>query len=91
MFHKGYEEDDEEDEEQGGERKDGNGNQRNGEGQGFNEKWNWVYLVDCVSETCRCSWDEVFNKNIYEFFNILSYRKDKKAEEKRQIEMYKRQ
>ena len=28
--------------------------------------------------------------NVYEFFNILSYRRDKKEEEKRQIEMFKR-
>lgn len=29
--------------------------------------------------------------NIYQFFNVLSYNRDKKAEEQRQIEKYKRQ
>jgi hypothetical protein len=43
-----------------------------------------------VSETCRCEWAKVFGMNIYEFFNIIAYRTDKKNEEKRQIELYKR-
>ena len=47
-------------------------------------------MVDMVSETCRCEWGKVYDMNIYEFFNIMAYRTDKKNEEKRQIEEYKR-
>jgi hypothetical protein len=44
-----------------------------------------------VSETYKCDWGKVFEMNIYQFFNIVSYHKDKKAEEKRQIDEYRRQ
>lgn len=47
-------------------------------------------MVDRVAETVNDSWDKVYEMNIYMFFNILSYRQDKQAEEKRQIELYKR-
>ena len=39
--------------------------------------FNWLTLVDRVSETKRVSWDDVFMMNIYEFFNIVSYNKHK--------------
>lgn len=47
-------------------------------------------MVDCVSETYRCDWGKVFGMNVYEFCNVLAYRTDKKNEEKRQIEEYRR-
>ena len=46
--------------------------------------------MDAVSETCRCSWDDVFRMSAIEFLNILSYRKDKMEKEKADIEERKR-
>lgn len=42
-----------------------------------------------ASETCRCSWEEVFRWTAIEFLNILSYRKDRDAKEKEDIEKWK--
>lgn len=89
MFNQGYEEDDEERKEQGTEDEDGTGNNGTEESEGFGSKWKWVFLVDCISEITRSSWDNVYAMNIYTFFNLLSYRQDKKEEEKRQLELYK--
>lgn len=41
--------------------------------------------MDAVSETLRISWDEVLQKSVVEFLNILSYRKDKHNWEKESI------
>lgn len=38
-----------------------------------------------MSETLRISWDEVLQKSVVEFLNILAYRKDKNAWEKDSI------
>lgn len=35
--------------------------------------------MDVVSETLRISWDELLQKSVVEFLNILAYRKDKSA------------
>lgn len=45
--------------------------------------------MDAVSETCRCSWDDVWRMTALEFLNILSYRKDKLEKQKRDIEAWK--
>ena len=50
----------------------------------FGDRWGWISSVDSVAETIRESWDVVFNKNIVEFLNILSYTKDKAELEKQQ-------
>lgn len=41
--------------------------------------------MDAVSETLRISWDEVLQKSVVEFLNILAYRKDRTAWEKDSI------
>ena len=41
--------------------------------------------MDAVSETLRISWDEVLQKSVVEFLNILAYRKDKGAWERDSI------
>lgn len=53
--------------------------------EGFFKRWGWFYDVDVVSETLRISWDDVLQKSIVEFLNVLSYRKDKTAWEKDSI------
>ena len=58
-------------------------------GGSFAEKWGWIANVDAVSETCRCSWDEVWNMTALEFLNILAYRADKADKEKADIEKWK--
>lgn len=50
----------------------------------------WLTLIDNVSELCREKWDDVFLKNIYEFFNLVSYLKHKNNKQKEQIEKWKR-
>ena len=57
---------------------------------GFAAKWGWVAWVDAVSETCRCSWEEVWRMEVMEFLNIVCYARDKAEERKRSIERWKR-
>lgn len=52
-------------------------------------KWGWIANIDAVSETCRISWDDVTRMTAMEFLNILSYRKDKSASEKAELERWK--
>ena len=78
-----------EDQEQGDEGEDPAPDQ--GTGETFGDKWGWIANVDAASETCRCSWDEVMRWSAIEFLNILSYRKDKIAKEKEDIEKWKRE
>ena len=40
-------------------------------------QWGWIYNVQTVADTTHETWDQVFNKNIVEFFNILAYTKDR--------------
>lgn len=61
-----------------------------GGGGAFSERWGWIASVDAVSETVREGWDQVFRRPVLEFLNILAYRKDKREEEKRAIEEWKR-
>lgn len=60
---------------------------------GENEEryFTWLALVDSVSQLTRDPWDTVFSKNIYEFFNLLSYLKHKSNKEKERIEKWKRE
>ena len=60
------------------------------EAGGFSDRWGWISCVDCVSETCRCSWDEVWKMSALEFLNILAYRRDKAEKEKAELEQWKR-
>ena len=55
-----------------------------------NSQWGWISCVDAVSETCRCSWDEVWHMSVIEFLNLLCYRKDKLEREKRQMEKWRK-
>lgn len=45
--------------------------------------------MDAVSETCRCSWDDVWKMTAIEFLNIISYRKDKAERERAELERWK--
>jgi len=47
--------------------------------------------VDDVSELTRETWDAVFKKTIYEFFNLLSYLRQKNENLKNSIEKWKNQ
>ncbi len=38
----------------------------------------------------RCSWQEVFDMPALEFLNVISYRIDRNAKDKAEIEMFKR-
>ena len=37
----------------------------------------------------RCSWQEVFDMPALEFLNVIAYRIDRNAKDKREIELYK--
>ena len=77
-------------EDQGQDQEGEDAEQYPGTGETFGDKWGWIANVDAASETCRCSWDEVMRWTAIEFLNILSYRKDKIAKEKQDIEEWKR-
>lgn len=53
---------------------------------GFTAKWGWVRQVDAVSELTRSSWAETYKLPALTFLNLICYRNDKLAEEKRQYE-----
>ena len=76
---------------QGQDQEGGDIEENSGAGDSFADKWGWIANVDAASETCRCSWDEVMRWSAIEFLNILSYRKDKMAKEKEEIEKWKRE
>lgn len=46
--------------------------------------------MDAVAETLRCDWDKVWSMPVVEFFNILSYRRDKMEKEKKDREQWQR-
>lgn len=54
----------------------------------FMKQWGWIYNVDNVAQTMRISWDEVFNKTVVEFFNVLAYTKDRNNIEKEREKEY---
>lgn len=56
----------------------------------FTAKWGWFSLVDTVSDTARCSWDEVWRKTMVETLNIFAYTKDRNARREDEMERYKR-
>lgn len=49
----------------------------------------WLTLVDNVGQLTRDKFDDVFKKNIYEFFNLLAFLKHKNNKEKERIEKWK--
>lgn len=54
----------------------------------FTKRWGWVSNVDTVAHTINTDWDTVFNKNVVEFLNILSYSRDKMELEKQQQKQF---
>lgn len=46
--------------------------------------------MDTVSETQRCSWDEVWKKPMIEALNTFAYAKDRNARREEEIEKYKK-
>ncbi|MBQ2437232.1 MAG: hypothetical protein II265_04000 [Clostridia bacterium] len=46
--------------------------------------------MDTVSETQRCSWDEVWRKPMVETLNTFAYAKDRNARREDEMEKYKR-
>lgn len=50
----------------------------------------WLTLIDNISDLTKDKWDDVFKKNIYEFFNLLAYLRHKNKRQKEQIEKWKR-
>ena len=53
-------------------------------------RWGWVSLVDTVSETQRCSWDDVWRKPMMEALNTFAYAKDRNARREEALEQYKK-
>lgn len=56
----------------------------------FTARWGWTALIDTVSETFRCSWDDVWKKPIIETLNGYAYTKDRNAWREKEMEKYKR-
>lgn len=81
FFNNTDEEIEEEEQEQGDTNDVGNSNE-------FASKWNWIILIDNISELTRESWDKVFEKPIIEFINLCCYLKDKREYEKQQIDSF---
>lgn len=43
-----------------------------------------------MSDTCRCSWDEVWRKPMIETLNVFAYTKDRNARREEEMERYKK-
>lgn len=56
----------------------------------FAQKWGWTFNVDVVAQTVHLSWNEVWEMNIIEFLNTLSYCRDKAAWERAEQEKWRR-
>ena len=82
------EEKDEEDEGRDGETENEGGNEETTFVKEFSKRWGWLSFVDTVASTINTDWDTVFNKNVVEFLNILSYSRDKTELEKQQIKQF---
>ena len=59
-------------------------------GGGQEGYFGWLTLVDNVSGLVREPWDGVLRKNIYEFFNLVSYLRYKTDKERKMIEKWKK-
>ena len=91
MLHPVDEDTTEESEDQGGEGTD----KEPGEGDTKDDKpsaaYNWLSLVDCVSETTREPWSVVWDMNVYEFFNILGFAYTRAEIRKKEMAKWKNQ
>lgn len=47
------------------------------------DKWGWIKCIDQVAQTTNRSWEEIYNLNIVEFLNTMSYIKDNRKEFKK--------
>ena len=56
----------------------------------FTRKWGWLSLVDTVSDTKRCSWDDVWKETMVETLDVFAYTKDRNARREEKMEEYKR-
>jgi len=56
----------------------------------FSQKWGWLALVDTVSETLRCPWDDVWRQTMVETLNIFCYTKDRNARREDALERYRK-
>ncbi len=83
LFNTGHE-DSSESGEEGGE------GESDGDESAFVRRWGWIANVDAVSELVRCPWNDVWEMNVMEFFNLLSYRKDKIEHDRNELEKWRR-
>lgn len=82
------EEEGEEDEGRDDETENGGSGEEHTFAKEFNKRWGWISCVDAVAKTINTDWDTVFNKNVVEFLNVLSYSRDKAELEKQQIKEF---
>ena len=60
------------------------------EGSGTNASiFGWLSLIDCVSETTRLNWNEVWKMGVYEFFNYVTYYNEKMRRREEEIKKWK--
>ena len=63
----------EESEDQGGEGEDRDTEEGNRKNDKPGPAYNWLSMIDTVSETTHQPWKEIWDMGIYEFFNILGF------------------
>lgn len=54
------------------------------------QKWGWIEHVQSVADLTHKDWDAVWTMNVVEFLNLVCYIKDKREEDKKRIEDYRR-
>ena len=80
---------DQEDEGQGDDGEvEGNGERGTEEVGGFNS-FNWLLLINKVSDRTKYNWGEIWEMNIYEFFNYLQFDLEYRKMEEREMQRWK--
>lgn len=88
LFNLEDEEDDEENKEQEGEGDDKESDEGDDYITQYYQKWGWLNYAVTVKEIKGCTLDEVYEINVVEFLNLISYSKDTNAFEKKRNDEY---
>lgn len=51
-------------------------------------RYNWLRQIDEVAHTKNVTWDDVWSMGVIEFFNIISYIKEKNRREQEEIKQW---
>lgn len=80
---------DQEDEESGDDEEDGGSVEGDTEEAGGFNAFNWLLLINRVSERTKLTWEQIWDLNIYTFFNYLQFDVEYRKMEEREMQKWK--